>query len=152
MHYSTDWYIHALLCKSSGKQERAHTNSNSEGSHLMWEIRQSRRQTSGHDGHLINCLEGMDDTLHGTRDDLRSFRGRAGLPPFCEDFHRLLLLCCGVCCLLFVFVWFLSSASGEKTPASNSRFTLFAFAHLRVDRPRPVLARQCRKKKKKKGV
>ena len=50
--------------------------------------------------------------------------------------------------VLFVWLWFCSAfQAGGKTPASNSRFTPFLLSHSsRVDRPCPVLARQCRKK------
>ena len=58
---------------------------------------------------------------------------------------------CWFCCFVGVFLvfcfWFCSVfLAGEKTPASNSSFTLFCYIS-RVDRPCPVLARQCRKKK-----
>ena len=52
----------------------------------------------------------------------------------------------GWCCL-FGCGFVLFSKAGGKTPASNSRFTPFLLSHSsRVDRPCPVLARQCRKK------
>ena len=51
---------------------------------------------------------------------------------------------CWVCVAFVCFVCFLS-VSPVKTPAFNSRFTFFC-EFLVVDRPCPVLARQCRKK------
>ena len=54
-----------------------------------------------------------------------------------------LLFC--LCCLFLVLFCFLSR---WMTPASNSSFTPFLLSHIsRVDRPCPVLARQCRRKK-----
>ena len=52
---------------------------------------------------------------------------------------------CWVCVVCVCFVCFLSVLL-VKTPAFNSRFTFFC-EFLVVDRPCPVLARQCRKKK-----
>ena len=69
--------------------------------------------------------------------------GARGFHPFCEDFHRLFL--CVVVWVCVVWLWFcFAFFAGEMTPACNSCFTFFAFAF--VDRPCPVLARQCRKK------
>ena len=61
---------------------------------------------SGHDGHLTNCLEGMDDILQGGRDDLSGYTGRAGFTTFARiftgSFLCVVFLCLLVFCLFFV--------------------------------------------------
>ena len=93
-------------------------------------VRQSRETKKWTCGHLINCLEGMDDILQGGRDDMRGYGGRAGF----TTFVRILT---GSFCVFGVFVGFclvccFCFQTGEKTPASNSSFTLFAFAYFEL--------------------
>ena len=79
------------------------------------------------------CYEG----LRGARvvsPFLRVFTGR-----FCVCWVRVAFVCF-VCFVRFLLVLLV------KTPAFNSRFTFFC-EFLVVDRPCPVLDRQCRKKK-----
>ena len=73
-------------------------------------------------------VDGHQDYLEST---LQSYV-HGGSHCFCEDFHRtllcFLLFCLLVACCLFFLLCFCFLA-GEKTPASNSSFTLFAFVH-----------------------
>ena len=73
-------------------------------------------------------------------------RGARVVSPFLRVFTGRCCVC-WVCVVFVCFVCFVSVLL-VKTPAFNSRFTFFC-EFLVVDRPCPVLARQCRKKKKK---
>ena len=75
-------------------------------------------------------------------------RGARVVSPFLRVFTGRCCVC-WVCVVFVCFVCFLSVLL-VKTPAFNSRFTFFC-EFLVVDRPCPVLARQCRKKKEKNG-
>ena len=74
----------------------------------------------------------MDDILQGGRDELRGFGGRAGFTTFARIFTGSFLSVWWfvVLFLFFVCFWLLCFPAGEKTPASNSSFFLFAFAYL----------------------
>ena len=132
-----DWYIHGLLCKAvanKGGHIPAQTAKT-----LTWCERSARagRWRSGHDGHLINYMDGMEDTLQGGRDEMRGFGGARRFHHLCEDFHRLFFVCflvfVGFVFWVGVVCWALSvllSLSRWKTPASNSSFTFFAFVFL----------------------
>ena len=65
--------------------------------------------------------------------------------PYLRVFTGRVLCVLGLCC--FCLFCLLFSVLLVKTPAFNSRFTFFC-GFLVVDRPCPVLARQCRKNKK----
>ena len=125
-----DWYIHGLLCKAVANKGR-HIPAQTAKT-LTWCERSARagRWRSGHDGHLINYLDGMDDILQGGRDEMRGYGGRAGFTAFARIFTGSFLSFWWFCCVVFVFFWLLCFPAGEKTPASNSSFTLFAFAYL----------------------
>ena len=127
-----DWHKHGLLCKAVANK-RGHMPTQTAKT-LTWCERSARagRWRSGHDGHLINYLDGMEDILQGGRDEMRGFGGRAGFTTFARIFTGSFLsvwLFCFVCFWFFVCGFFCFPA-GEKTPASNSSFTLFAFAYL----------------------
>ena len=82
--------------------------------------------------------------LHGGRDAMRGFEGRV-----VSFFYKFSLA--GFVCLGFVFLsvsFAFLSVLLVKTPAFNFRFTFFC-EFLVVDRPCPVLARQCVREKKK---
>ena len=91
----------------------------------------------------------MDDILHGGRDDLRSYRGRVGFTFFARIFTGCFL------CVVFLVVGFLvlflfvvSASLPLKGLLQAIPVSHFSLSHIsRVDRPCPVLARQCRKKK-----
>ena len=124
-------YLHGSLCKAVANKG-GHIPSQTAKTLNTWCERSARagRWRSGHDGHLINYLDGMDDILQGGRDELRGFGGRAGFTHFCENFHRLVSVCFGglLCCFCFLFVFgCFASQPVKKTPASNSSFSLFAF-------------------------
>ena len=122
-----DWYIHGLLCKAvanKGWHIPAQTPTT-----LTWCERPAwaGRWRSGHDGHLIIHMDGMEDTLQGGRDEMRGFGGRAGFTPFARIFTGSSFLCvCWVCVVCLAVVCFAFFA-GEMTPACNSSFTLFCF-------------------------
>ena len=97
----------------------------------------------------------MDDILQGGRDDLSGYRGRAGFTTFARiftgSFLCVVFLCLLVFCLFFVlFVCFWLPA-GEKTPASNSSFTLFAFAYFESWPTMPHARSAMQEKKRKKN-
>ena len=125
------WLIHTwITVQSGGKQGRAHTSSNGEDSYLMWEICLSREmkkwtwrtfdQLLGWHGGLTARWKRWDERLWGAR----------RFHHFCEIFTGP--FCLFGCFVLFVLVFclrFFCFLAGEKTPASNSSFTFFAFAH-----------------------
>ena len=118
---------------------------------LTWCERSARagRWRSGHDGHLINYLDGMEDILQGRRDEMRGFGGARRFHHFCKNFHRLF-----VCLFLFALLVFgclfvvFSASQPVKRLLQVIHVSPFLLSHIsRVDRPCSVLARQCRKKK-----
>ena len=83
------------------------------------------RWRSGHDGHLIIHMDGKVDNK--VEEEMR-WEACESFHPFCEDFHRLFFGFCVCWVGVSVWLWFCSAfLAGGKTPASNSRFTLFCF-------------------------
>ena len=151
-----DWYIHGLswiTVQSGGKQERAHTNSNGEDSYLMWEIRRDKEVDMTD---IWSTAWRAWMTYYKVEEMIWEAIGGAQVSPLLRGFSPaplcvVVFFCWFFVCFLFLFACFWLPA-GEKTPASNSSFTLFAFAYFESwpTMPRARSAMQEKKNESKK--
>ena len=98
------------IAQSGGKQERTLTSSSDDDSCRMWETRLSR---SGHDGHLILHMDGMEDYFMVEEMLWGAERGACSFT-FFASFHWPVLCVLGLCCFCLFCLLFVGLA-GENS-------------------------------------